>query len=82
MSPLREPLAHERVSPQRQPHSGDEEDEEDRAAERHGGQRQRIVAAELSHHGVVGELHQNLPYLRQHDGQGQFQIGFVLSFVG
>ena len=78
---LREPLAHERGQPQRQPHSGDEEDEEDRAAERHGGQRQRIVAAELSHHGVVGELHQNLPHLRQHDGQGQFQIGPILFLI-
>ena len=33
-------------------------------------------------HDVVGDLYEDLPQLGHHDGQGQFQIGFVLSFVG
>jgi len=31
---------------------------------------------------VAGDLYEDLPQLGHHDGQGQFQIGFVLSFVG
>ena len=62
--------------------TGDEEDEEDRAAERSGGQRRGVVASVTADHDVVGDLYEDLPQLGHHDGQGQFQIGFVLSFVG
>ena len=62
--------------------AGDEEDEEDRAAERSGGQRRGVVASVTADHDVVGDLYEDLPQLGHHDGQGQFQIGFVLSFVG
>ena len=78
---LREPLAHERGQPQRQPHSGDEEDEEDRAAERHGSQRRGVVSAVAADHEVVGELRQDLAQLREHHGQRQPQVGLVLVFV-
>ena len=60
----------------------DEEDEEDRAAERSGGQRRGVVASVTADHDVVGDLYEDLPQLGHHDGQGQFQIGFVLLFVG
>ena len=62
--------------------AGDEEDEEDRAAERSGGQQRGVVASVTADHDVVGDLYEDLPQLGHHDGQGQFQIGFVLSFVG
>ena len=61
---------------------GDEEDEEDRSAERYGGQRRGVVASVTADHDVVGDLYEDLPQLGHHDGQGQFQIGFVLLFVG
>ena len=40
------------------------------------------VASVTADHDVVGDLYEDLPQLGHHDGQGQFQIGFVLSFVG
>ena len=67
---------------QRDAHRRDEDDEEDRAAERHGGQRRGIVAAVAADHYVVGELREDLPQLRQHDGQGQPEVGLVLRFIG
>ena len=39
-------------------------------------------ASVTADHDVVGDLYEDLPQLGHHDGQGQFQIGFVLSFVG
>ena len=47
-----------------------------------GGQRRGVVASVTADHDVVGDLYEDLPQLGHHDGQGQFQIGFVLSFVG
>ena len=41
-----------------------------------------VVASVTADHDVVGDLYEDLPQLGHHDGQGQFQIGFVLSFVG
>ena len=52
------------------------------AAEGGGGQRRGVVASVTADHDVVGDLYEDLPQLGHHDGQGQFQIGFVLSFVG
>ena len=60
---------------------GDEEDEEDRAAERHGSQRRGVVSAVTADHEVVGELRQDLAQLREHHGQRQPQVGLVLVFV-
>ena len=60
---------------------GDEEDEEDRAAERHGSQRRGVVSAVAADHKVVGELRQDLAQLREHHGQRQPQVGLVLVFV-
>ena len=79
---LRVEFAHEGRHAQRDADGGDEEDEEYRAAERYGGQRHGVVAAVAADHQVVGHLREDLSQLRQYDGQGQFQIGFVLSFVG
>ena len=79
---LRVEFAHERRHAQCDADGGDEEDEEDGAAERHGGQRRGVVASVTADHDVVGDLYEDLPQLGHHDGQGQFQIGFVLSFVG
>ena len=71
--------------------AGDEEDEEDMLQgkfeqpvqrERSGGQRRGVVASVTADHDVVGDLYEDLPQLGHHDGQGQFQIGFVLLFVG
>ncbi len=61
---------------------GDEEDEEDRAAERYGGQRRGVAAAVAADHEVVGDLREDLSHLGQHDGQRQPQIGAVLSLYG
>ena len=44
--------------------------------------RRGVVASVTADHDVVGDLYEDLPQLGHHDGQGQFQIGFVLSFVG
>ena len=41
-----------------------------------------VAASVTADHDVVGDLYEDLPQLGHHDGQGQFQIGFVLSFVG
>ena len=41
-----------------------------------------VVASVTADHDVVGDLYEDLPQLGHHDGQGQFQIGFVLLFVG
>ncbi len=49
--------------PEGDAYGGDEEDEEDGAAERYGSQRQRVAAAVAADHQVVGELHQHLPQL-------------------
>ena len=52
--------------------------QKERAAERYCGQRQRILAAEASHHGRVGELRGKLSCLRQDDGHGQREDAFVV----
>lgn len=48
------------------------------AAERYGGQRQRILAAEAAHHRRVGELCGKLSGLCQYDGHGQREYAFVV----
>ena len=78
---LRVEFAHEGRHAQRDADGGDEKDEEHRPAERYGGQRHRIVAAVAADHQVVGHLREDLSQLRQYDGQGQPQVGFVLVFV-
>ena len=78
---LRVEFAHEGRHAQRDADGGDEKDEEHRPAERYGGQRHGIVAAVAADHQVVGHLREDLSQLRQYDGQGQPQVGFVLVFV-
>ena len=78
---LRVEFAHEGRHAQCDADGGDEEDEEDRAAERHGSQRRGVAASVAADHQVVGDLREDLPQLCQHHGQRQPQVGFVLVFV-
>ena len=74
-------LADEGRKSQRDPHGRDEEDEEDRAAKRYGGQRRGVLTAVAADHQVVGHLGENLSHLGQHDGEGQPQVSTVLLLV-
>lgn len=68
-------LADQRRQPQRNAHAPEHEDDEHGSAERHAGQRQRAQPAD---HRVVGQLHDDLPDLRQHHRHGQRQVLPVL----
>ena len=68
-------LADQWRQPQRNAHTPEHEDDEHGSAERHAGQRQ---SAQPADHRVVGQLHDDLPDLRQHHRYGQRQILPVL----
>ena len=69
-------LPDKRSQPHRQSCSPKEENHEHRPAERYGRKRQ---CTETPHHRVIEQLHDHLPDLRKHDGNGQRKVLTVLG---
>ena len=75
---LAEVLSHHRGHTLREPYREYQPDHDDGVGEGHSRQ---LGRAEVPDHDVVRQLHQHLPGLGNHHGEGHFQVAFIERYV-